>query len=365
MTPRISSVRAVALQGCNVFVLVHTTNGIAGVGECYPVREPWAAKWVAEFVEHVLAPMLVGSDPREVDVLWHRLYDETTSRQGDKGIQLHGISGVDIALWDIAGKLAGVPVCALLGGAWRNRIPMYASIGGAADAPREEICAQVAASLERGFRAVKIRTHWGAHRRDVDPDGDLDLVRAVKVLAGEGVRVAFDANNGYSEGVALRQGRRLQELGVAFFEEPVAHHDYSGLRRIADALDLPIAAGEQEYTRWHFRDLIQHAGVDILQPDVTKCGGISELRRIGVLADVFGKTVIPHCNHSTIGLAATLHWIAAERHAAPAYECVGREPAAERLFAEPLVFDDGFYTVPDRPGLGLEVRPEMLESLAL
>jgi L-alanine-DL-glutamate epimerase-like enolase superfamily enzyme len=361
----ITSVEGIALRTCSVFVRVTTSDGVEGFGECYSPRTPEGASWLAAFVSQQIGPLLVGRDPLEVDQLWHLMYYSYTSRHGDKGIQMHAISGVDIALWDIMGKVRQSSISTLLGGCFRSTIPLYASIGGASTSSETEILKTVEQWTEQGFQHIKVRTHWGAQQRDVDPERDYAIVRSIRSRFGDRLGIAFDANNGYSRAVARRQGARLERLAVDFFEEPVRYDDYEGLATLSSALGIPISAGEQEYTRWHFSELMLRGRVAIVQPDVTKCGGITEMRRIADLSEALGRRFVPHCNHSTIGFAACLQVIASRHHTDQAYEFVGRETVLEKALAEPISIEDGYAGLPAGNGHGLRIDSLKLEELAI
>jgi L-alanine-DL-glutamate epimerase-like enolase superfamily enzyme len=179
--------------------------------------------------------------------------------------------------------------------------------------------------------------------------------------------LSFDANNGYSVGTAIEQGKRFEQLGIAHFEEPLPQYDYRGLKQVVEALSVPVSAGEQEHTRWQFRDLIQLADPDILQPDIVMAGGISELRKIYTLAETFNKPVMPHCPSAGVASAASLHLYATVTNAVRPHEYSrefsGPREEVESLFEEPLIPEDGHITLPDRPGLGLEVNAKALARL--
>lgn len=357
---KITDVKATLLRTGSIFVQVQTDEGVRGIGECSPMN----GRVLAHFVETALKPLVVGENPLEIDKLWNRMLF-CTYKLGVQGVQPEAIAGIDIALWDILGKVTGLPICVLLGGRYRDRVLMYASIGGGAHLTVEEMARKVEAALEAGFRAIKIRMDWRADHQDVDPEKDWRMFQACKKLTGDAVPLSFDANNGYSVPTAIRQGRRLESLGVFHYEEPVAQFDYAGLAQVADALDVPVSAGEHEYTRWQFRDLIHQACVDILQPDVVKCGGITEMRKIAVLAETYNKQFVPHQTQPTIGTAANLHCIAALPWATRPQEYTGRRAELDALFKEPLVWEDGHLLVPDRPGLGLELDEAKLAELAV
>lgn len=361
---KITKIRAYPLRNYAVWVEVEAGQ-ISGFGECYPNRAEWATRLTADVVNEGLAPVLLGENCEDIDRLWHLGYRTLTPRQGDKGPYMTAISGVDIALWDLAGKLRGLPVHRMLGGAQHREIPLYASIGRAADRAIDDYLGQVRTFQERGFSAFKVRTHWGEHRVDVDPDRDIVLLRAVRSQIGQTAALGFDANNGYSTKVAIAQGRRMEELALFHFEEPVAHHDLAGLAKVARAVSIPVAAGEQEYSRWQFRNLAIIGDVDVLQPDVLKCGGITELRKILYFADILGKAIVPHQNQATIGLAASNAVMSIWPFPLRAQEYVGEQPELQELLNAPPDIRGGTWYLTDEPGLGLQVNRSALESACL
>lgn len=346
----IRDVHVFLLKRGSVFVQVVTDEGLTGIGECSPMN----GRVLAHFVETALKPLLLKEDPLDVDRLWRKMFF-TTYKLGVMGVQPEAIAGVDIALWDIRGKATGQPIWKLLGGRYRERVLMYASIGGGASCTVDEMVRRVESFREKGFRAFKIRMDWRADRQDVDPRKDFEMFRAVRKALGDDVPLSFDANNGYSVATAIAQGRRFEDLGISHYEEPLPPYDYAGYAQVCAALDVPVSAGEHEYTRWQFRDLILQAQVDIVQPDVVKCSGISEMMRIAVLAETFNKGFVPHQTQPTIGTAANLHCVAALQHANRPQEYTGQNPDLDALFLQPLTFSDGMLTVPDAPGLGLEL----------
>jgi L-alanine-DL-glutamate epimerase-like enolase superfamily enzyme len=357
---KITEVKATALKTRSVIVQIFTDEGINGIGECSPMN----LDVLANFVNKALAPIITGEDPLEIDKLWNLMFFRTY-KLGPHGVQPEAISGVDIALWDILGKVAGLPVCKLLGASYRDRILMYASIGGGAPLTPDEMVRKVDDALHKGFKAIKIRMDWGPHRRDTDPAKDLAMFKAVRKLVGDDIPLSFDANNGYSVTTAIQQGRKFEELGIYHFEEPVAQYDYAGIRQVTGALDVPVSAGEHEYTRWQFRDLIEQANPDILQPDVVKCGGITEMKKISVLSETYSKHFLPHQTQPTIGTLASLHVCNSIQTCTRPHEFTGQRDDLNELFEEPLEFKDGYITMPDKPGLGLELIQSKLEEFAL
>ena len=361
---KITDVEAIPLRMGPVLVRVHTDEGIVGIAEASGrTREV-----LKPYVEEVLKPILVGRDPCRTGQLWEEMFF-ATSRLGPKGLQTTGIGAVDIACWDILGKSVGMPVYDLLGGAARTRIKVYWSSGMGWKLRPEEMLTRVEEGYELGFRAFKIRMDWNANRQDADPEKDFQMFELCRRNLPDGVPLSFDANNGYSVSTAIIQGKRFEELGIAHFEEPVPQYDYLGLRQVADALDVPVSSGEQEHTRWQFRDLILNAGPDILQPDIVMAGGISEVRRIYTLAEAFNKPVMPHCPSAGLACAASLHLYATLTNAVRphefSWELAGTREEVASLLEEPLVPVDGYVTLPDRPGLGLQIRDDKLARLRL
>jgi len=357
---KITDVKATPLKTGTVIVQVFTDAGVVGIGECSPMN----IAVVAGFVNTALRPLLVDENPLGIDVLWNRMMFKTY-KLGPQGAQPEAIAGVDIALWDILGKVTGQPIHMLLGGCYRDVVQLYASIGGGGDIQPERMVKRVEDALERGFKAVKIRMDWGPMRQDRDPEKDLEMFRQVKAVAGDAVLVSFDANNGYSVSTAIRQGRKFEEMGIYHYEEPVAQYDYAGLAEVADALDVPVAGGEHEYTRWQFRDLILEGKIDIIQPDVVKCAGISECWKIAVLGSTFNKMFVPHQTQPTIGTTANIHICAALPNADRPQEYGGAKPELDKIFVEPPVVENGMMRVPSKPGLGLEIVDSKLKKLAV
>jgi len=352
---KITDVRFDRLRPRGTLVRVFTDEGIVGLGEAP------AFPGLRGLIEEGLKPIVVGKDPRRVGRLWDEMFYGTT-RTGPKGLQTTAIGAIDIACWDILGKAAGMPICDLLGGPTRTTMPVYLSLGLGWEKQPEEMLELVQDGYQKGFRAFKVRMDWNSDRQDANPAKDLRMFELCREFLPPEVPLSFDANNGYSVSTAIRQGKAFQELGIAHFEEPLPQYDYPGLRQVVDALDVPVSSGEQEHTRWQFRDLIQLGNPDILQPDIVMAGGISEVRRIFDLATAFNKPIMPHCPSAGIASAASLHLYATYVNAVRPHEYQVWDPAVLDLFREPIRPKDGTITLPDRPGLGLELDEDVLES---
>lgn len=228
----------------------------------------------------------------------------------------------------------------------------------------KEMLSKVETAYEEGFKAVKIRMDW-KYKQDVDPKKDLEMFRLCREFLPAEFPLSFDANNGYSVSTAIQQGRKFEDLGIYHFEEPVAPTNYEGIRDVADALDVPVSAGEHEYTRWQFRDLINIAKPDLLQPDVVKCAGLTEGKRIAALAETYDMSVVPHMTQPSIGNAASLALCATLPLSSRPHEYSGQRDDLDEMFDDPWQFKDGEITIPNKPGLGLTINEKALEAAVM
>ncbi len=347
----------------DLVILVHTDEGITGIGEVDSAPEAVAALVTApgsHAIANSLRQLLIGEDPLDVERLWDKMYRGVIFI-GRRGIAIHAISGIDIALWDIKGKALGKPVCELLGRPVRHeRIRAYASR--LMPDTTDEVTEAVSALREQGFTAVKLG--WGPLGRD--PDHDVRLAAAAREAGGDGVEIMIDAGLGYvaDAATAIRVARELEQLGVYWLEEPFEPDEYEAYAELADAVDLTIAAGEQDATRWGFRELIERGHVDLIQPDVTRCGGITELMRIAALAEEHGVSLVPHAWKSGIIKAASLHCNAVLDEALFQEYCVAETEINTKLTRQLLPIEsDGYVPVPTEPGLGIDLDEDVFSSL--
>ncbi|MCC6490635.1 MAG: mandelate racemase/muconate lactonizing enzyme family protein [Candidatus Hydrogenedentes bacterium] len=355
----ITAVEPYLLKGGKCFVLVRTDAGITGIGEVSPMNAPAAAHLIA----NQYGGLITGMNPLDIDRCWDRVF-YSTYKQGVMGLQPEALAGIDIALWDILGKVTGLPLCQLLGGKRRDWVRVYASIGGGARSTPEKMAERAARAVSKGFTAVKIRMDYGPVVPDADVRKDLATLAAVRKAIGDGVELKYDVNNGYSAQTAIRVGKEIEQFNVIHYEEPVAQTDYAGYAAVVEAVDIPVAAGEHEYTRWQFRDLIEEANPDILQPDLVKCAGISEAVKIAALASAHHKLLCPHQTQPTIGQAANLHFTSVFVNNDMAQELAedALDSELHTLFKTPLEYKDGRMKVPEGPGLGLELDEGRLKS---
>ena len=345
-----------------LIVRVHTDEGIVGIGEVD--ASPTIVKAVIDAppshaISSGLREVLIGEDPRDIERLWDKMYQGSIF-YGRRGVAIMALSGLDIALYDILGKKLGVPVYRLLGGARRKSITAYASTL-MPDTPEEaqEHSRELAA---RGFKAIKFG--WGPLGNNEDLDEE--LVAAVRRGAGEEVEILLDVGFGWRNADhAIKMTRRIERYRPYLIEEALLPDDVEGYARLADAVDIPIAAGEENTTRFEFRDLLERGRIDIVQPDVTRCGGLTEAKRIAELAHAMGKPCVPHAWSTGIISAASLHLIATIPNALFLEYCVRPNPLNTSLVKNPVQIQDGMATVSEEPGLGVELVEEELARFAV
>jgi L-alanine-DL-glutamate epimerase-like enolase superfamily enzyme len=338
-------------QQRSAFVRVHGDDGLSGIGEASPMQGGIASLGI---IARDVAPTLIGEDPLDHAVLLDTAL-HTFVKLGPEGALTGALAALDIALWDLKGKLLGQPIYKLLGGAWRTSLPFYASIGGNGVRSIDEVLRVVEQRLQDNPAAVKIRFDNDRTRLDGDIPGDIAKARAVRKLVGDGFPLAFDANNGYSTGGAIRVGRVLEELGYWWFEEPVQHYHVKAMGEVARHLDITVSAGEQTYTLSGVADLIA-AGVRMVQPDIVKMGGITGLQRCAALAHAHGVELVPHQTQPTIGHMASLHVAASQLHMTKPCELNDPSPRMHAVFDNPPKPVDGLFHLPVEPGLGLTVN---------
>ena len=326
-------------------VEVRTDDGLTGWGEGDGAPAPESTD------------ALLGKSPLDRQEIW----DSLTAG----GRNIPAASGIEIALWDLAGKAEGKPVCELLGGTLRDRVTAYAS--GFFQPQGEDHLAHAAAEARRcrdRFAAVKVRIGFG-------PEQDERLVAAVRNAAGSEVRLAVDATQGYDLTAAIEAGNRLAPYGVMWFEEPVPAEDLDGYRELRQALSIPVAGAEGRSGLGAFREVVESGAMEIIQPDIGRAGGFTEGMRICELAGANRVHVIPHMFGSVVRLAATLHWLAAvpEDPRGKLPPCLELDVTGNGLLTglSPTRFEveEGFVRVPDRPGLGVEIDAAALRRFSV
>ncbi len=327
-----------------VIVRVNTDEGLTGAGEAFGFFN--SAPATASVVETMLRPMLLGKDPRQINRLWADMF-RGTYYAGRAGVVLAAISGVEMALWDIAGKAANVPVYQLLGGRAHDRVRAYASLMRyPSPADVAQACTVMA---EQGYSAIKLHEITVA------------AVAAGREAVGDSIDVLLDVNCSWNVIQAISMGREFEAYDLYWYEEPVwPGDDYDGLAEVRAMVDIPIACGENEYTARGFNNLITRRAVDVLQPSVFKLGGILQEKEVFTLASAFGLKVVPHCISFGPAMAATLHVCFSE----PSCELVETsvETPEMNILTEPLATDKGYWKLADKPGLGIELDEDVLEK---
>ena len=335
----------------SAWVRIRADDGRVGIGEASPMQGGLASLGI---IARDITPALIGADPLDHAVLQDRLLHRLV-KLGPEGALTGALAAIDIALWDLKGQLLGQPIYKLLGGAWRTALPFYASIGGNGDRNLDDVLRVVETRLKDKPAAVKIRFDNDRTQLDGDIPGDIAKARAVRKLVGDGFPLAFDANNGYSIGGAIRVGRALEELGYWWFEEPVQHYHVKAMGEVARRLDITVSAGEQTYTLSGLADLIS-AGVRMVQPDIVKMGGITGLTRCAALAQAHGVELVPHQTQPTIGHMASLHLAASQLHTTKPCEWNDPSTRTHAVFENPPKPVDGLFHLPTGPGLGLHLK---------
>ena len=352
----------------STLVRVETECGIVGYGEAKEeVGSEGNNKALSMLINEKFAPLLIGEDPRDISRLWERMYNGVRTHYalehgrvfpllGRRGITISAISGIDIALWDILGKSLDTPVWRLLGGRTATRMPAYAS-GGWADA--STIGEQLNSYIDRGgFRAVKMRVGI----MDGTVANSVERVKAARKGIGPDIGLMCDAHGTYSTATAKQFCRQVEDCDLMWFEEPVTADDKHGCAEVRASTSIPIAAGESEFNRFDFRELAELHAVDVFQPDLAICGGITEAMRIAAIASAFNLRLAPHLWTGAPAFAAGMHVAAASPAGFILEYSLGANPLLHDLVVEPFPVKDGYIDIPERPGLGLTVDEDFVKQ---
>ena len=354
-------------------VEIETDEGISGWGECFgPGNIAFANKGI---VEKVIQPMVLGMQALDRDVIWHKVYNLMRDH-GQKGMPLQALSGVDIALWDIAGKAANLPLYKMIGGAHRDKVEVYGygmmlrpeNINSLISRFKEES----KEIKEMGFKALKMKVGVG-------PKDDIKLIEAVREGIGDNFRFMVDANHGYTTHDALYVGRAMEEFSPYWFEEPVAPEDLDGYRELRAFLKVNISGGEAEFNRWGWRKLLESRGLDIAQPEVCALGGISEYLRVLALCHSHFTPVVNHVWGSAIAVAVNLHLLAAMPPLPGGlfpWEPMLEFDTTHNHFIEDLLTvsldiknqvksNNGTVSLPNGPGLGVTPQRDFLDKFRI
>jgi len=355
----------------SLLVRIKTDEGITGWGEGgqYGPPEP-----VESCIKHVLSDIIRGRDPMSPAVLWEEMYSKVRDF-GQKGSYIEAISAIDIALWDIFGKAVNLPVSKLLGGSFRDSIPAYAT--GCYYRGEDHLDYQISLDAlkkeaksyaDSGFKMLKIKIGL------LEIEQDMERVAAIRESVGQDVKLFVDCNHAYNSFTAVKAINTLEKFGVTFVEEPVLPEDLDGYRHVRSKVNIAVAGGECEYTRYGFKALITTGCIDIVQPDICVCGGISEWLKILSLAQAFGIFSIPHVWGSGVALAAALQVISTIPDSPHTANSVAMQnepvveydkthnPLRDDLLKEKFILDNGRVIVPDGTGLGIDIDMDVLNK---
>ena len=349
---------------CATLVEIRTDDGLVGWGEafCQGLEAPEIS---ATIIRDCFARMITGQSPLDTERLWFEMYNRSRDF-GRKGSVMAAISAIDTALWDIAGKAYGRPVWQLLGGAFRREVEPYATgfyrVTGQGEAAR--LVEEAHMHRERGFRFMKVKVGFGV-------EDDIEVMNAIHAaMGGSGVTLMVDANHAYGRAEAIYLGEAMADMGLRWFEEPVVPEDLDSYAHLRGRLPMAIAGGENEHGLYGFNALFRAGAVDIAQPDIGSCGGITGMRHIMALAQASGIEVNPHVWGSSVAQAASLQVIAAlpdAHHALFARQPIleydqSAHPFRNDLTTRPMTMKEGRVAIPDAPGLGIEVRRDTVEA---
>ena len=339
-----------------IIVRVETSEGITGYGEAHPGRSPGA---VVSLIHNTLAPMLIGMKATDVIGVWKRVHRMQLSSHGVGSGASLGLSGIDMALWDIRGKAAKMPLYELLGGS-KRRLPAYAGGISLGYQPKESLAEEAQEYVARGYKAIKLRLGDSAK-------ADIERVPHVRKVLGDDIDILTDANTAYTLADVRRVLPVLADIKAGWLEEPFACNDFSSYREAAKITSLvPIAAGENHYGRFEFAQLREAGAVQIWQPDLSKCGGITEGLAIAAMASAYRIPMHTHSSATGINHAATIHFMAAIENSGYFEACVSHFNPLRDMFGTTFeIGADGCVEPLDKPGIGLEIDESLFAKYPL
>ena len=357
-----------------LLVQVFTDDGLIGIGEAAHFGGPMSS--TAHVIEQELKPYLVGKDPINTEFLWDLMH-KRAYKHGRGGIVIAAMSGIDIALWDLKGKVTGLPCWRLMGG-YRKRVPAYATGGFYSESKNlEGLADEMQAYVDAGFRAVKmkvgrnsgvelspLRASEECGIAEVTLDEDIQRVALVRQTIGPDIKLCVDANGAWDVATAVKMGQRMEPFDVYWYEEPVWPDDLIGSREVAQKVSIPVAGYETcSYGLVDFQRYISHRAVHFVQPDVAWSGGLTECLKIAHIAQAANLPVAPHIHGSAVAVAAGLHLLGAIRNGSMAETVFPAHPLMTELVKEPLTIekDTGDIILSEKPGLGIELNLDVVE----
>ena len=339
-----------------IVVRVETSEGVTGYGESHPGRSPGA---IVSMIHNTLSPMLLGMDAHDTIGVWQRVHRMQLSSHGQGAAAAMGLSGIDIALWDIRGKAANLPLYKLLGGS-HHRIPAYAGGIALGFQAKESLAEEAQRYVSQGYKALKLRIGDSAK-------ADIERVVHVRNVLGDDIDILTDANTAYTIADVRRVLPVLADIKAGWLEEPFACNDFASYRAAAGITPLvPLAAGENHLTRFEFAQMIESGAVQVWQPDLSKTGGITEGVRIAAIASAWRIPMHAHSSATGINHAATLHFLAATENAGYFESCVSLFNPRRDLFGKTYeIGQDGCVEPPQGPGLGLDIDESVFKEFPL
>lgn len=349
------------------YVKIETDVGISGWGEAdhdYP-------KLTAAVIDEICDKELEGKDPFDSERIWHTIFFKGEDA-GSTGLLPGALAGVDNALWDLKGKILGMPVHKISGSFGAEKVKVYGSFAAGENVKTRKTPEQMAKTavgfVEQGYTTIKARMQIRELRINPENDDTFEIVKAVRNAVGDNIEIFVDYNNGYTPAKAITLTKKLYEhFNIAAIEEPVTYHDYHGLRQVVDGVDIPVMAGEHEFNRFQMRELITVGNPAFINADLIKAAGFSEVRKIAYMAHAFNKFIMTHNTRPTMATAASLQLVASIPNAARLQEYAGSQPqmGLASLFENSIQFENGYLIVPTIPGLGLIVNENEMEKQKL
>ena len=359
---KITDVRTAEVKGhgYSTYVRIYTDEGLVGNGECIHGGEGCPQ------LVHALKRYILGESPLDVDMLFEKMRRARLFDGALAGVTVTAMTGIEIALWDLAGKALGVPVYRLLGGKFRDRIRLYCDSHAGRDFAPESYAERARQVVALGFDALKFDVdetetgfrsdRWNWHASAAEIDWMVERVAAVRAAVGPHVDLAIDMHGRYDIPSAIAVARSMEPFNLLWLEEPVPPENVAAMREVKRAGRVPICAGENHYLRWGFRDLLEQQAVDIIMPDIPKCGGLSECRKIANMAEVYYVPFAPHNVSGPLGTMASAHVCASvPNFLVLEWHWIDYPGWDEFATCDQSVIQNGHVVLNDRPGLGLDV----------
>jgi len=329
-------------------VRITTDQGLEGFGLTYHEVGGEATKCL---ILNDIAPKLIGMDPLQNEVIWQNFFHYLRG-VGRKGLMFCALSAVDIALWDLKGKILGLPLYRLMGGN-KNKVPVYAS-GGWTSYCDEQLVDEIKSMVDQGYNMVKFKVGVEGGKK---PLRDVKRVSKVREAVGPNIGIMLDANNCWDSSTAVRFANLVKEYDIMFLEEPVFADDIPGLARFKRGTDLPLASGEHEYTKFGARDLVMNSAADIIQMDATRAGGYTEMIKAAAITEAWNLKFAPHAMENI-----HIHLVSAIPNALFLERLLLFENITSNIYIDPPIPENGFMEIPDLPGLGLVLNTDFIRE---